>query len=84
MCCALVRRGYFRVNSHIPGDVTADAFLKRLHRHQHELLRVLDRPDIPLHTNGSEIDIRTFVTKHKISDGTVATQAEMLAMSCLA
>jgi hypothetical protein len=31
---------------------------------------VLDRPDIPLHTNGSERDIRCHVTKRKISGGT--------------
>lgn len=33
---------------------------------------MLDRPEIPLHTNGSENDIRTFVTKRKISGGTVS------------
>ena len=36
------------------------------------MLRVLDRPEIPLNTNGSENDIRTFVTKRKISGGTVS------------
>jgi transposase len=30
-------------------------------------LAVLDRPDIPLHTNGSERDIRCQVTKRKVS-----------------
>jgi len=34
------------------------------------LLMVLDRPQIPLHTNGSENDIRCQVTKRKISGGT--------------
>jgi hypothetical protein len=33
---------------------------------------VLDRPEIPLHTNGSENDIRTVVIKRKISGGTVS------------
>jgi hypothetical protein len=33
---------------------------------------VLDRPDIPLNTNASENDIRAFVTKRKISGGTVS------------
>ena len=37
-----------------------------------ELLRVLDRPEIPLHTNGSENDIRAFVTKRKVSGGTMS------------
>ena len=31
---------------------------------------VLERPEIPLHTNGSENDIRAQVTKRKISGGT--------------
>ena len=31
---------------------------------------VLKRPDIPLHTNGSENDIRCQVTRRKISAGT--------------
>jgi hypothetical protein len=33
-------------------------------------LAVLDRPEIPLHTNSSERDIRCHVTKRKISGGT--------------
>ena len=35
-------------------------------------MRVLERPEIPLHTNASENDIRGFVTKRKISGGTVS------------
>jgi hypothetical protein len=35
-----------------------------------ELLKVLDRPEVPLHTNGSESDIRCQVTRRKISAGT--------------
>ena len=31
---------------------------------------VLERPEIPLHTNGSENDIRCYVTRRKISAGT--------------
>ena len=31
---------------------------------------VLERPDAPLHTNGSENDIRTHVTRRKVSGGT--------------
>jgi hypothetical protein len=42
-----------------------------LHR-KDELLRVLDRPEIPLNTNASENDIRAFLTKRKISGGTVS------------
>lgn len=49
---------------------TLDQLLKRLHRHKDELLLVLRRPDIPLHTNGSETDIRDYVKKRKVSGGT--------------
>lgn len=44
--------------------------LARLKANKAELLAVLDRPEIPLHTNGSENDIRCHVTKRKISGGT--------------
>ena len=44
--------------------------LARLHANKDELLVVLDRPEVPLHTNGSENDIRCQVTKRKISGGT--------------
>jgi hypothetical protein len=52
------------------GFVTLDRLLQRLHANKAELLAVLDRPDIPLHTNGSENDIRCQVTKRKVSGGT--------------
>ena len=44
--------------------------LGRLYRRKGELLKVLDRPDLPLHNNASEQDIREFVTKRKISGST--------------
>ena len=34
------------------------------------MLMVLDHPEIPLHTNGSEQDIRCQVTKRQVSGGT--------------
>lgn len=49
---------------------TLDRLLVRLHANKAELLMALDRPDIPLHTNGSERDIRCQVIKRKISGGT--------------
>ncbi len=49
---------------------TLNQTLKRIHRNRDELLRVLERPDIPLHTNGSETDIRDYVKKKKVSGGT--------------
>lgn len=44
--------------------------LERLHRNKAELLLVLDRPNIPLHNNPSERDIREYVKKRKISGST--------------
>ena len=52
------------------GFATLDRLLARLHANKVELLRALERPDIPLHTNGSENDIRCQVTRRKISGGT--------------
>lgn len=44
--------------------------LQRLHANKNELLLVLDRPEIPLHNNLSENDIREYVKKRKISGST--------------
>jgi len=49
---------------------TLNRLLKRLHAHKQKLLLVLKRPDIVLHTNGSESDIRDYVKWRKISGGT--------------
>jgi len=52
------------------GFVTLDRLLKRLHKNKAELLMVLERPEIPLHTNGSENDVRCQVTRRQVSGGT--------------
>jgi len=44
--------------------------LQRLYANKNELLLVLDRPEIPLHNNLSENDIREYVKKRKISGST--------------
>ena len=49
---------------------TLNQALKRMHRSKAELLRVLDRPELPLHNNASERDIREYVKKRKISGST--------------
>jgi Transposase IS66 family len=49
---------------------TLNQALKRLARNKEELLLVLERPDIPLHNNLSERDIREYVIKRKISGST--------------
>jgi hypothetical protein len=52
------------------GFATLDRLLARLFANKKELLRVLDRPKLPLHTNGTENDIRCQVTRRKISGTT--------------
>ena len=49
---------------------TLNQALKRLHNNKSELLRVLERPDLPLHNNLSEGDIREHVKRRKVSGGT--------------
>ena len=44
--------------------------LQRIYKNKSELLLVLQRPEIPLHNNLSENDIRGYVKKKKISGGT--------------
>lgn len=49
---------------------TLNQALRRIHRNKSELLLVLDYPDVPLHTNGSEGAIRDYVKKKKVSGET--------------
>jgi len=49
---------------------TLNHALKRMHRNKGELLLALERPDLPLHNNLSEGDIREYVKRRKISGGT--------------
>ena len=65
-----MRARFDRIFTRRTGFVTLDRLLARLHANKAELLMVLERPEIPLHTNGSENDIRCQVTKRKISGGT--------------
>ena len=67
---AALRARFDRIFTRKTGFVTLDRLLARLHANKRELLMVLDRPEIPLHTNGSENDVRCQVTKRKISGGT--------------
>jgi hypothetical protein len=65
-----LRARFDRIFKRRTGFVVLDRLLARLHANKTELLRVLERPAIPLHTNGSENDIRAQVTRRKISGGT--------------
>jgi transposase IS66 family protein len=69
---AALRARFDRVFHRHTGYMTLDRLLARLHRRKDELLRVLRQPDIPLHTNGSENDLRACVTKRKVSGGTMS------------
>jgi hypothetical protein len=44
--------------------------LKERRGHKADLLRVLERPEVPLHNNAMESDIREYVKRRKISGGT--------------
>jgi hypothetical protein len=65
-----LRARFDRIFRRRTGFATLDRLLKRLHANKAELLMVLDHPEIPLHTNGSESDIRCQVTKRAVSGGT--------------
>jgi hypothetical protein len=65
-----LRARFDRIFRRRTGFVTLDRLLKRLHANKTELLMVLQRPEIPLHTNGSENDIRCQVIRRKVSAGT--------------
>jgi hypothetical protein len=69
---AALRARFDRIFTRRTGYVVLDRLLARLHRRKAELLRVLERPAIPLHTNASENGIRACVTKRKVSGGTVS------------
>ena len=68
--CRALRAWFDRIFVRQTGFATLDRLLARLHANKDELLMVLERPETPLHTNGSENDIRCQVTRRKVSAGT--------------
>ena len=50
--------------------ITLRRKLAKIHKQKDKLLLVLRHPQVPLHTNGSETDIRDYVKKRKVSGGT--------------
>jgi hypothetical protein len=52
------------------GYPSINGVLKEMREHRADLLRVLERPEVPLHNNASESDIREYVKKRKISGST--------------
>ena len=69
-----LRARFDRIFRRRTGFATLDRLLRRLHANKAELLHVLERPEVPLHTNGSERDLRPQVIKRKISGGTRSEQ----------
>ena len=65
-----------QIFTHKTGFATLNQLLKRIYANKAELLRVLERPEIPLHTNGSETDIRDYVKKRKVSGGTRSDEGQ--------
>src|SRR3954449_11580219 len=65
-----LRARFDRIFRRRTGFATLDRLLARLHANKEELLLVLERPAVPLHTNGSERDLRPQVVKRKLSGGT--------------
>ena len=68
----MLRARFDRLFSRRTGYVPLNRLLARLHPRKAKLLRVLERPEILLHTNGSENDIRPCVTKRNVSGGTMS------------
>src|SRR5437763_1349928 len=67
-----LRARFDRIFRRRTGFATLDRLLARLHANKEELLLVLERPEVPLHTNGSERDLRPQVVKRK---GSVSARA---------
>ena len=52
------------------GFANIQTVLQDMREHKAYLLRILERPEVPLHNNGTESDIRDYVKKRKISGST--------------
>jgi hypothetical protein len=52
------------------GYPSINGVLREMRDHRADLLRVLERPEAPLHNNAAESDIREYVKKRKISGST--------------
>jgi hypothetical protein len=67
---AALERDFERLFRRRTGFADLNEALRRIHEKRDDLLLVLDRPEIPLHNNLSESDIREWAKKRKISAGT--------------
>ena len=78
-----LRQRFDGIFNRITGFKALDELLDRIHNHKEELLVVLDRVEVPLHTNDSERDIRSHVTKRKVSAGTKSAAGQLCRDSFL-
>jgi hypothetical protein len=67
---AALERDFDRLFTRRTGFADLNEALRRIHEKRDDLLLVLERPEIPLHNNLSENDIREWAKKRKISAGT--------------
>ncbi len=67
---AALERDFDRLFRQRTGFADLNEALRRIHEKRDDLLLVLDRPEIPLHNNLSENDIREWAKKRKIGAGT--------------
>ena len=67
---AALERDFERLFRRRTGFADLNEALRRIHEKRDDLLLVLERPEIPLHNNLSESDIREWAKKRKISAGT--------------
>lgn len=65
-----LERDFDRLFTRRTGFVDLNEALRRIHEKRDDLLLVLEHPEIPLHNNLSENDIREWAKKRKISAGT--------------
>ena len=81
LAAALVLR-FERIFTLKTGYEALDRLLLRLYQRRSGLLKVLERPEIPLNTNAAERDLRSVVTKRKISGGTISRNGR-IARDCM-
>jgi hypothetical protein len=67
---AALERDFERLFRRRTGFADLNEALRRIHEKRDDLLLVLERPELPLHNNLSESDIREWAKKRKISAGT--------------
>jgi len=66
---ALLRTAFTTLVTTTTGYAALDARIAKTRAHQHELLQVLDYPELPLHNNRSELGARRRVRKRDVSFG---------------